>query len=131
MFGNIYTATSTSGGAGGLSSIIIFVVIIVAFYFMLIRPENKRKKQVNQMRSELGVGDEVVTIGGVVGTICDIKNDLITIETGEDRVRVQFMRWAISSRGPVEVPETPQSKATAEAVEESKKTGLFGFKKKK
>jgi len=51
------------------------------------------------MRSELAVGDEVTTIGGIVGTICHIKDDYITLETSEDRVRVKFARWAISSKG--------------------------------
>ena len=112
------------------SSIILFVVIIVAFYFLLIRPENKRKKQVTEMRNELAVGDEVTTIGGITGTVCGIKNDLITIESGADRVRIQIMRWAISSRGPFDVP--PQAAAPAQSDTSSeKKPSLFGRKKKK
>ncbi len=118
--------------ASGYSSIILFAVIIVAFYFMLIRPENKRKKQVNQMRSELAVGDEITTIGGITGVICHIKNDLITIESGEDRVRIQIMRWAISSRGPVDVPATTTTTSTAsDASDDTGKKSLFGFRKKK
>jgi preprotein translocase subunit YajC len=114
-------------GGSGYSSIIIFAVIIVAFYFLLIRPESKRKKQVTQMRSELAVGDEITTIGGITGVVCGIKNDLITIESGEDRVRIQIMRWAISSRGPVDVPAP--AAASTEKTEEKKKFSLFGKKK--
>ncbi len=81
------------------SSILIFVVLIGVFYFFMLRPENKKKKQIAQMRNELSVGDEITTIGGMIGKIVSIKDDMITFETGEDRVRIQVMRWAISSKG--------------------------------
>ena len=77
----------------------MFVVLIVVFYFFLIRPENKKKKQLEDMRSQLAVGDEITTIGGIVGKIVSIKDDLITFETGEDRVRMQVTKWAISTTG--------------------------------
>ncbi|MGI5970291.1 MAG: preprotein translocase subunit YajC [Oscillospiraceae bacterium] len=76
-----------------------FLLIIVVFYFLMIRPENKRKKTIAEMRSALKVGDKVMTLGGIVGEICAIDDDLITIETGEDRVRIQLDRAAISSSG--------------------------------
>jgi preprotein translocase subunit YajC len=76
-----------------------FILVIVAFYFFLIRPENKKKKQLSQMRNELSLGDEITTIGGIVGKICSVRDDLVTIETGEDRVRVQLTKWAISTKG--------------------------------
>ena len=84
---------------GTISSILMIVVMIVIFYFMLIRPENKRKKEANEMRESLAVGDEVTTIGGIVGTICAVKANSIVLETGADRVRVELMKWAISSKG--------------------------------
>ena len=79
--------------------ILMFVVLIAVFYFFLIRPENKKKKQLQSMRDNLSVGDEITTIGGIVGKIVGIKDDLITFETGEDRVRMQVARWAISTIG--------------------------------
>lgn len=87
----------TAGVASGASSIIMLVVLIAVFYFFMIRPENKRKKKLEQMRNELGVGDKITTIGGMVGKIVDISGDLITFETGEDRVRIQVTKWAIST----------------------------------
>ena len=75
------------------------MVLIVVFYFLLIRPENKKKKALSEMRDSLSVGDEVTTIGGIVGKVVHIKDDLVTIETSEDRVRIQFTRWAISTKG--------------------------------
>ena len=75
----------------------MIVVMLVIFYFMLIRPENKKKKQLNEMRNSLKVGDEITTIGGILGTICAVKDESIVIETGADRVRMEFAKWAIST----------------------------------
>ncbi len=83
----------------GYTGIIMIVLLFAVFYFFLIRPENKKKKQLQQMRSELKVGDQITTIGGMVGKVVSIKDDMITFETGEDRVRIQVMRWAISANG--------------------------------
>ena len=83
----------------GYTGIIMIVLLFVVFYFFLIRPENKKKKQLQQMRSALKVGDQITTIGGIVGKVVSIKDDMITFETGEDRVRLQIMRWAISANG--------------------------------
>lgn len=80
-------------------TIIMLVVMIAIFYFMLIRPENKRKKAAEEMRSSLAVGDVITSIGGVVGTICAVKENTIVIETGADRVRIEFTKWAVSSKG--------------------------------
>ena len=82
---------------GASSSIIMLVVLIAVFYFMLIRPENKRKKQAQAMRDSLTVGDEITTIGGIIGTICAVKENTIVIETGADRVKIRFTKTAISA----------------------------------
>ena len=83
----------------GYTGIIMIVLLFAVFYFFLIRPENKKKKQLQQMRSALKVGDQITTIGGMVGKVVSIKDEMITFETGEDRVRIQVMRWAISANG--------------------------------
>ena len=85
--------------SGGWTTIIYFVVIIAVFYFLLIRPEQKKKKKAEAMRSSLAVGDDITTIGGIVGKIVSINNDYVTFETGEDRVRMQVTKWAISTIG--------------------------------
>ena len=79
------------------TTLIYFAVIIAVFYFLMIRPENKRKKQAEQMRASLSVGDNITTIGGIVGKIVHVNDDFVTFETGEDRVRMQVAKWAISS----------------------------------
>lgn len=98
-FNVVLTEATTSGPAALLTTLLPFVILIVVFYFLLIRPENKKKKALNEMRNALAVGDEVTTIGGIVGRVVHIKDDLVTIETSEDRVRLQLTRWAISTKG--------------------------------
>ena len=75
-----------------------FVIMIVVFYFLLIRPQRKRDKAENEMRRNLEVGDEVTTRGGIVGRVCSIKDDIITIETGANKVRISVQRWSIASK---------------------------------
>ncbi|MCD8115892.1 MAG: preprotein translocase subunit YajC [Oscillospiraceae bacterium] len=93
------TTTTTDGttSGGGASMIIMLVVLIAVFYFFMIRPENKKKKQAQEMRDSLAVGDEITTIGGIVGKIVSVNDKYVVFETGEDRVRMQVTKWAISS----------------------------------
>ena len=95
MLSNVLTAAAPAGS--GFQSIIFLVVILIAFYFFLIRPEKKKKQQLQEMRSSLTVGDEIVTIGGMMGKIVQSTEDTVTFETGEDRVRIQVTKWAIST----------------------------------
>ena len=79
----------------------VWIMIIAMFalmYFLMIRPENKRKKEAQNMRDSLAVGDEITTIGGITGTICAVKENTIVIESGADRVRVELTKWAVSSK---------------------------------
>jgi len=97
MSANLILTADTASAASSYSSIIMLVLIFVIFYFFLIRPENKRKKKLEQMRNDLSVGDEVVTIGGIAGKVVQATEETVTIETGEDRVRIQLKKWAIST----------------------------------
>lgn len=81
-----------------LLQLLPFALIIVVFYFILIRPQRKRDKEEQNMRSNLKVGDSVVTRGGIVGKITNIKDDLLTIETGANAVKIRIQRWAVSSK---------------------------------
>ena len=78
--------------------IITLVLMFGVLYFFMIRPENKRKKDAQNLRDSLKVGDVITTIGGIVGTICKVDESTIVIETGADRVRVEFTKWAVSSK---------------------------------
>jgi len=77
----------------------MIVAMVIIFYFFLIRPESKKKKKLKEMRESLSVGDEVTTIGGIFGKVVHLDGDAITFETGEDRVRIQVAKWAISTVG--------------------------------
>lgn len=96
------TATTDDGtttSAGGYTLIIYLVVIVAVFYFFMIRPEKKKRKKAEEMRNSLSIGDNVTTIGGMVGKIVNISDEFITFETGEDRVRIKIAKWGISSTG--------------------------------
>ena len=97
--GVLLTNSGTNNSASLLSMLLPFVILIAVFYFLLIRPENKKKKAMAQMRESLSVGDQITTIGGIVGIICAVKEDTIVIETSADRVRVEFAKWAVSTKG--------------------------------
>lgn len=86
------------GGAGGmLATLLPFILMIVVFYFFLIRPQKKQEKETAAMRNSLQVGDEVTTIGGIVGRITHVKDDIVTIETGADRNKIRFRKTAIAT----------------------------------
>ena len=82
-----------------MSSVLLLVLMFGAMWFFMIRPENKRKKEAQQMRDSLKAGDEITTIGGITGTICAVKENTIVIESGADRVRLEITKWAISTKG--------------------------------
>ena len=95
-----YAATSGAANpSGGGMSILMIVLMVAIFYFMLIRPESKRKKQAEEMRSSLQKGDWLTTIGGVYGRIVAITDRTVVIETSEDRVRIEFLKSAIGQVG--------------------------------
>lgn len=84
--------------AQGILSTLLFPILLLAFfYFAIIRPSKKREEKANQMRSSLKVGDNIVTIGGIVGKVSSVKEDEITIEVGSDRTKFVVKKWAIST----------------------------------
>ncbi|WP_138159084.1 preprotein translocase subunit YajC [Peptoniphilus catoniae] len=74
-----------------------FVLIMVAFYFLFIRPQKKREKAIKDMRENLKVGDEILTIGGIKGKIVLIKEDYIVIESSANKTNIELMKWGINS----------------------------------
>ena len=112
-------------GGGMLGTVLMLVVMIGVFYFLLIRPENKRKKEAEQMRSNVHTGDQVTTIGGIVGTVVSVKDDKFVLETGADQVRVEFAKWAISTNdtaaeaAKAEAKKRQEEKAKAKAAKKA------------
>lgn len=80
------------------SWILMLVLMFALLYFFMIRPENKRKKEAENLRNSLTVGDEITTIGGMTGTVCAVKENTVVFETGADRVRIEITKWAISTK---------------------------------
>lgn len=105
------SATSTGTGAGAgtgaeasgdLSSylplVIVYALLFAGLYFFMIRPNSKKKKQEEELRNSLEIGDELITIGGIMGRVVSIKDDeSFILETGPDRTRIHFKKWAIST----------------------------------
>ena len=93
----ILAAQQTAGTAASLAATFIpFILIIVFFYFFLFLPQKKQDKKDEQMRENLEIGDEVVTNGGIVGIVFQIKDDTVVIETGGDRSKIRVKKWAIA-----------------------------------
>ena len=115
---NFLEAPGTTGGMG--STILMLVLMFGVFYFMLIRPENKRKKEAEQTRNSIKKGDQVTTIGGIVGTVVDVKEDKFVMETGADQVRIEFTKWAISSNDTAAAAAAEEAKKAREAKAKEK-----------
>lgn len=112
MFDIAYASTTGTTGAGtGMGSTIMMIVLVIAiFYFLMIRPENKRKKQAEEMRNSLKKGDWLTTIGGVYGRVVSITDRTVVIETSEDRVRVEFLKSAIGQVGTLDEQAAAQQR---------------------
>ena len=93
--GEAAATTGSAGVAEMLSMILPLVLMFVVFYFLLIRPQKKKDKKVKDMLAALKNGDRVCTIGGIYGTITNIKDDTIELSVGRDNVKLVFARWAI------------------------------------
>ena len=123
MFNPNFIYALSTNPSDSIVTIITIALIGVVFYFFMIRPQKKQDKEISDMRSNLEVGDEVTTIGGIVGEIVSIREETVIIETGKDHVRIRFLRSAIRC---VDVPASSKngyrintSDDTAAAAEES------------
>ena len=109
-------ATDATGKPGSQwTGIIMIVVMAVAMYFLMIRPQKKKQKEEQEMRDSIQIGDEVTTIGGIIGRVVTVKEDSIVIETGADRVKMRFQRWAIQTNDTANARMEAERKAAADA----------------
>ena len=114
---NFLTATAATGMG---STVFMLVAMLAIMYFVMIRPENKRKKEAEQMRSTLKKGDKIVTIGGITGTVVDVKDNKFVIESGADQVRIEFEKWALSSNETAAEAKKADAKKAQEAKAKAK-----------
>lgn len=113
------TAGANGGGDGlsGMLSLLIFPVLLVIMYFFMIRPQRKQEKETEAMRNSLSVGDEITTIGGIIGRVINVKDDTFVLETTRDRTRIRFERSAIKR-----IDRKFDAPVAEETVEESTET---------
>lgn len=103
---------ATGAGAGDLLGMLLPIGLMVGvFYFLMYRPQKKQEKEIQAMRNNIAIGDEISTNGGLIGRVVKIKDDIITIETGSDKTRLKIFKWAVRA---VEIPadevEKPEKK---------------------
>lgn len=87
---------ASAGGFGGIGMTVVYIAIMIAvFYFLLIRPQKKQEKAKRRMLDDMRVGDKVITIGGIMGRIVNVKDESVVIESGSDRTKLRFEKSAI------------------------------------
>ena len=98
MFLNLLLTDATPNAGGSLLSLVLMIAAFgLAMYFLVYRPQKKQEKEANELRNSLGVGDEVTTIGGVIGRVVSVKEDTFVLETSKERTKIRFHRTALKS----------------------------------
>lgn len=118
-------STGTAQNGFSMSTILMLVAMFGLMYFMMIRPQKKKQKEEQEMRSSVEVGDEITTIGGICGKVVIVKEDHLIIETGADRNRMQITRWAVGANNTATArvqAEREAAKAAAEKAKAEKKS---------
>lgn len=126
MFTNFIYSLETANPTDTFMPLILIVVFGLVFYFFMIRPQKKQDQEVSNMRNNLEVGDEVTTIGGIVGEIVSIKEETVIIETGRDHVRIRFLRSAVRC---VDVPASSKNTYRINTSEEAEAPEEDSFEK--
>ncbi len=122
---NLLATTGAGNTAGGLFSspigmILIMVLLFGFMYFFTIRPQKKRQEEEQKLRDAVQIGDDITTIGGITGKVVTVKEDSIVLETGTDRTRIKFMRWAIQTNNTAN-DRAAEEKARIEAAKAHEK----------
>lgn len=113
-------ATQQGGLKDTMPMIIMMAVLFGAMYFFTIRPQKKQQKMEQEIRENTQIGDEITTIGGICGKVVSVKDDTIVIETGSDRVKIKFKKYAIQTNHTANEKIQAQREATRAAMMEKK-----------
>lgn len=124
-------AGGEAAAGSGWSAFMPMILIIGIFYFMMIRPQRKRDKELQKMRSEIEVGDEIVTSGGIIGRVVSTRDDTLVIETGSDRSKIRIAKWAIQSNNTAQEEAQKRAAAAREEMERQKQEKKEAKKKEK
>lgn len=117
------TAAAADAGGTNYMFLILMAVMVVALYFFMLRPQKKKEKQATALRNSIEVGDEVTTIGGIVGRVVSTKEDTFVIETAGERSRMRFKRWAIQDVNKLSLEGEAESSAIKQDKKKAEKTG--------
>ena len=123
-------AAQTGSKTGGIPMIVLLVIMFVLMYFFMIRPQKKKQKAEEELRNNIQIGDEITTIGGIVGRVVTIKEDSLVIETGADRNKMRITRWAISTNNTAAEKAEQEKKAVKEAAEQAKQDRISAAQEK-
>lgn len=117
------TGDTAARGGGILPTILLMVGLFAVMYFVMIRPQQKRQKQEQEMRDNIQIGDEITTIGGITGRVVTVKEDSIVIETGSDKTKLKMTRWSIQTNNTNEdrLQAQREAQAAAKAAEKEAK----------
>lgn len=124
QMGGTGAASGTSTQQNPMSMIIMMAALFGIMYFVMIRPQKKKQKEEQNMRDSIQVGDEITTIGGIMGRVVTVKDDSLIIETGADRNKMKITRWAVSTNNTANEKLEAERQAAKEAAEAEKKAKM-------
>jgi len=133
---NMLPGAGGSGGqqqGGSWQMILLLVVMVGVMYFTMIRPQKKRQKEEQAMRDNISIGDEITTIGGIMGRVVTVKEDSIIIETGADRTKLRIIRTAVGVNNTAQEKIQAEQEAAKKAAEDARaeKMAEAGSQRKK
>lgn len=120
MIFNLLATDPAAKSTSSFSMIIMLVAMVAVMYFVMIRPQKKKQAEEQKLRDSVQIGDEITTIGGISGRIVTVKEDSVVIETGADRTKIKFMRWAIQTNDTANA-RMAEEKAALEAAKKAEK----------
>ena len=124
LFGGGTAANGEGATGANPMSLIIMVGMFALMYFFMIRPQKKKQKEEQEMRDSIQIGDEITTIGGIMGRVVTVKEDSLIIETGADRNKMKITRWAVSQNNTANEKLEAERQAAKEAAEAAKKAKM-------
>ncbi|MGN1478540.1 MAG: preprotein translocase subunit YajC [Acutalibacteraceae bacterium] len=110
---------------------VYLIAMLAIMYFIMIRPQRKKQKEEQTMRDNIQIGDEITTIGGIMGKVVTVKEDSLVIETGADRNKMKIARWAVSTNNTANEKLAAEREAAKAAQEKEKEARLEAKGKKK
>ena len=128
---NLLDAGTTATTGGSWQTIVLMAALFGVMYFVMIRPQKKKQKEEQEMRDAIQIGDEITTIGGIMGRVVTVKEDSLIIETGADRTKMKITRWAIQTNNTAEDRLQAERAAQAAAKEAEKAEKAKGKRSKK